>query len=255
VTDVPSRDELAKLLEAGRITGDVATDRESNTGNIRRMLARETNYDFGLSLDRGWSYEQVVGLMAERVGIDPDPERTAGADTISTESCLDALDRMAETLAEVASRRGSVLLATGHPTGLLVVHQGIARALRAAGCEVLTPADGERVPIEDRPVSVLYVGDVGVLASRAHLLHTHRPEPMRTALAALGSRPDLVVADHGWAGAAGEAGVRTVGFADCNDPALFVGAAEGKLEVVVPLDDNVVPSRYAPMTAYLLRHL
>ena len=39
--------------------------------------------------------------------------------------------------------------------------------------------------------------------------------------------PDLVVADHGWAGAAGQAGVTAVGFADCNDPALFVGEAEG----------------------------
>ena len=53
--------------------------------------------------------------------------------------------------------------------------------------------------------------------------------------------PDLVVADHGWAGAAGQAGVTAVGFADCNDPALFVGEAEGLVAVSVPLDDNVPP--------------
>ncbi|MEV4253189.1 phosphatase [Spirillospora sp. NPDC049652] len=64
--------------------------------------------------------------------------------------------------------------------------------------------------------------------------------------------PDLAIADHGWAGAAGEAGVDTVGFADCNDPALFAGAAEGKIQVVVPLDDGISPHQYAPMTAYLL---
>ncbi|QKG22786.1 phosphatase [Actinomadura verrucosospora] len=64
--------------------------------------------------------------------------------------------------------------------------------------------------------------------------------------------PDLAIADHGWAGAAGQAGIDTVGFADCNDPALFAGAAEGKIDVVVPLDDGVSPHHYAPLTAYLL---
>jgi hypothetical protein len=65
--------------------------------------------------------------------------------------------------------------------------------------------------------------------------------------------PDLVVADHGWAGAAGQAGIDSVGFADCNDPALFVGEAEGTVLVCVPLDDNVAPALYDPMTEYLLK--
>ena len=44
-----------------------------------------------------------------------------------------------------------------------------------------------------------------MLASGGELLHTHEPEPMRALLAALDEPPDLVVADHGWAGAAAEA--------------------------------------------------
>jgi hypothetical protein len=255
MTAVPTRGELFTHLDSHLITGDVATGRDSNTTNIVRMLDRETNYDFGLTLGDGWNYETVVALMADRVGIDPDTSRTEGSDTISTERCLDALDRMADTIGAVAARRGSVLLATGHPTGLLVVHQAVARALRAAGCRVITAGDERPVPIENRPVKVLYVPDVAVLATRAHLLHTHRPEPMRTILAAIDGAPDLVVADHGWAGAAAEAGLPTVGFADCNDPALFLGEADGKVDVVVPLDDNVTPAYYAPMTAYLLRHV
>jgi hypothetical protein len=253
----PTRDELSAHLAATRIVGDVATDRDSTTTNIRRMLDRETNYDFGLTLGRDWSYGEVLALMADRVGIDPDPNRTEGPDTISAKRCLDALDRMADVITDVAGRRGTVLAATGHPTGLLVVHQAVARALRAAGCLVVTAGDETPVPIENRPVKVLYVADVAVLATRAHLLHTHRPEPMRTVLAASASGPaiDLVMADHGWAGAAAEAGLRTIGFADCNDPALFVGECEGKVDVVVPLDDNVTPAYYSPLIAYLLRQL
>ena len=64
--------------------------------------------------------------------------------------------------------------------------------------------------------------------------------------------PDLVIADHGFAGAAGAAGLLVVGFADCNDPALFMGEAEGRVDVAVPLDDNVQPDLYEPVTAFLV---
>jgi hypothetical protein len=54
-------------------------------------------------------------------------------------------------------------------------------------------------------------------------------------------------------GRAAQDGIDTVGFADSNDPALFLAEAEGTLTVCVPLDDHVVnPRFYEPMTAYLL---
>ena len=60
------------------------------------------------------------------------------------------------------------------------------------------------------------------------------------------ARPDLVVADHGFAGAAIEAGVDTVSVADVNDPALIVAKAQGRTDVVVVMDDNVSPEAYWP---------
>ncbi|HET9250099.1 MAG TPA: phosphatase, partial [Actinomycetota bacterium] len=74
--------------------------------------------------------------------------------------------------------------------------------------------------------------------------HTHRPEAMRRMLA--DERPDLVVADHGFAGAAVEAGVETLSIADVNDPALIVAKAQGRTEVVVVLDDHVPADAYWP---------
>jgi hypothetical protein len=59
-------------------------------------------------------------------------------------------------------------------------------------------------------------------------------------------RPDLVVADHGFAGAAIEASVETLSIADVNDPALIVAKAQGRTEVVVVLDDHVPPEAYWP---------
>ena len=91
---------------------------------------------------------------------------------------------------------------------------------------------------------------MGTLGNGASLLHTHGAEPMQHLLREL-DRVDLVVADHGWAGAAAQAGIDTLALADCNDPALFVAEAEGKPVVTVPLDDNVRPHLYDPLSAYV----
>jgi hypothetical protein len=246
-----NRDELLAHLVATRIAGDVATPRADNLANINHLLDREPKYTFGLTTARAWDFAQVLALMADRVGIDPDPDRRRGGDRIDPVRCLDGLDRARARILDVMRSRGRVLLATGHPTGLLAFHQQVAVALRAAGCEILQPADDTAVTVDGHRGRVLYVGGVAVLATGAHLLHTHRPEPMRVALAACEQPPDLVVADHGWAGTAGESGLVTVGFADCNDPALFVGEAEGKVAVTVPLDDNVSPRHYAPLAGYV----
>jgi hypothetical protein len=64
--------------------------------------------------------------------------------------------------------------------------------------------------------------------------------------------PDLILADHGWAGTAIKRGVETVCFTDVNDPAIAVAKAEGMVEVVVPLDDNLPPSVYDPLRDYLV---
>jgi hypothetical protein len=98
----------------------------------------------------------------------------------------------------------------------------------------------------------LYIDRVGVLADGARLLHTHEAWPMR-ALLETAEPPDLVVADHGFAGAAVEYGIETVALNDVNDPAIAVAKARRKIDVVVPLDDNVPPSLYRPLAGVLVR--
>ena len=256
----PDRAALRAHLVASRIAGDVATSREDNLLKYGMLAARLPKAMFGLEPTGRWNLGDILALMAERVGVSPDPTHLRGQDRIDPDLTIDALDRMAEHLARAARDRSRVLLATGHPAGLLVVHQAVAAALETAGATVLTPGDGfawqsmTRWGKVDRHIR--YISGVAVASDMGNLNHTHSAQPMRGLLAALHDTgealPDLVVGDHGWAGAAGQAGVPAVGFADCNDPALFVGEAEGLVAVSVPLDDNVPPHHYAPMTAYLL---
>jgi hypothetical protein len=251
-----TRDELARHLVAARIAGDVATPRQSNIANITKMLERRWDYHFGLQPDREWSPEEVLKVLADRVGMDPDIARDEGADRIDPDRTVDALDAAAVLLADAARERISVVVATGHPTGVLSLHLKVAAALTAAGCTLLTPAAEQPVRAEHlhARARIRYLGDVAMLCNGADFLHTHAAEPMQALLAA-GPRPDLVLADHGWAGAAAQAGIPTIGLADTNDPAMFVGAEEGKVTVAVPLDDNVAPALYRPLADYLLRHL
>ncbi|KRV47811.1 phosphatase [Wenjunlia vitaminophila] len=251
---VPTRTQLIDHLVRTRIAGDVATPRENNRAHYKELVEGNRHYWLGLEFGDRWTDEHaVLSVMAERCGVVADPDYRVGQDTIDPELTVDALDRMAVALRKAAEGRHRVLVATGHPAGLLPVHQAVAVALKAVGCTLYALPSRKLYADEG---DIRQVGDVAMIHRQGSLMHTHSPEPMATILAALEEDgeplPDLVLADHGWAGRAGQCGISTVGFADCNDPALFLGEAEGTLAAVVPLDDNVPPQFYAPMTAYLL---
>ncbi|MEP7055721.1 MAG: phosphatase, partial [Actinomycetota bacterium] len=116
---------------------------------------------------------------------------------------------------------------------------------------VLTPAAGRRVECDGGSRTIRYVDGVALLSSRGFVRHSHSPAAMESLLAG-GLDADLVVADHGWAGAAGAAGLDVIAFADTNEPALYVAADEGSIGIVVPLDDNLRARNYRPITAALL---
>jgi hypothetical protein len=205
--------------------------------------------------------------MADKCGVSGNPRHRTGRDVIDPERTLAALDAFADRLAAVAQRSGAVLLGTGHPHRLLGFYAAFADALSAAGCTVLTPAHGRRVDITTRfglrTHNLEYVRGVALVrAPEAKSsggepgAHTHSPLPVRTALAAAaesgGPLPELVIGDHGWVCGAGQLGFEAMGPADTNDPAPFVGEAEGVVSVVVPLDDAVRSDYYRPLTRYVL---
>jgi Phosphatase len=292
---VPSRAELLTHLRDTRIAGRVATPRENNLLHYRLLAERDPHYLLGLDPSPSWTSESVLELMAARVGVSPDPRYREGVDTIDPELTVAALDRYASRLATAAARRETVFFATGHPKNLAPLYQGFADALRARGCPILHAGEGWGYEASTRfgrrrltigysagygdsgpssasasvstsstssapsPASSPADGDVAALEDAGDPVHTHASRPIEAVLAALAAAgsppPDLVVADHGWCGGAGRAGVDAVGFADCNDPALFVGEDEGTVRVSVPLDDGLVPALYEPLGRYVLGRL
>ncbi|MHA7154367.1 phosphatase [Arthrobacter sp. TMN-50] len=245
--------ELAAYLDSVRITGTVATPREDNLRHMQLFLEGSEHLEFGVRTTRQWMFDEVFDLMHDRVGISPDRGHLTGQDTIDSSKCVAALDRFGSVLGGAVAAGQRILFATGHPAGLLPVHAALAAAARRAGATVVDVPEGQ--PFREGDIRQLF----GVLVWHQHggLAHTHSPEPMQLSLDLLAANgepaPDLVVADHGWAGYAASAGIAALGFADCNDPGLFVSEAEGQLKVAVPLDDNLCPGVYEPMVEYLLK--
>ncbi|WP_406137507.1 phosphatase [Streptomyces sp. NBC_01089] len=258
---------LRAHLLAARLAGPVATPREVSLRSYRLFAARDPRVTLGIHPEQVWGEPELLRLMAERCGVSGDPGQVSGPDVIDPERTLAGLDAFAVRLGEAAARGASVLFGTGHPHRLLGFYAALADALSAAGCTVLTPAQGRSVDITTRfgvrTHLLEYVRGVALMREPGVRqpgsepgAHTHSPLPVRVALeAAAGDAyglPGLVVGDHGWVCGAGQLGVEAIGLADTDDPALFVGEAEGRVSVAVPLDDAVRPHYYRPLIRYVL---
>ncbi|MBO1337101.1 phosphatase [Streptomyces sp. VRA16 Mangrove soil] len=258
---------LRAHLLAARLAGPVATSREESLRSYRLFEARDPRVLLGLDPEWVWGRRDLLALMADKCGVSPDPDHISGHDVIDPERTLAALDAFGDRIGRAAATRAPVLFGTGHPHRLLGFYASLADALSAVGCPVLTPAQGLSVDITTRfglrTYNLDYVRGVALVREPGAWppgsetgAHTHSPLPVRTALSALaeagGPLPELVVGDHGWACGAGQLGFDAIGLADTDDPALFVGEAEGQVSVVVPLDDAVRSDYYRPLTRYVL---
>ncbi|MFD5101026.1 phosphatase [Streptomyces albidochromogenes] len=258
---------LRAHLLASRLAGTVATSREASLRSYRLFAARDPRVLLGLDPEWAWGEADVMALMAAKCGVSGDPGCVSGADVIDPERTLAGLEAFAGRLGEAAAQGVPVLFGTGHPHRLLGFYADLADALSAAGCLVLTPAQGRCVDITTRfgvrTYNLDYVRGVALVREPGARVpvsdtgaHSHSPLPVRVALAAAeeggGPLPGLVVGDHGWVCGAGQLGFEAIGLADTDDPALFVGEAEGRVSVAVPLDDAVRSDYYRPLTRYVL---
>jgi Phosphatase len=241
------RDELERGLLEGGVAGPATHPLDNVRGNILMLVQGDPDKQFGLrDLPGTFSFEDILDLVAAGAGVPIDHEARYGVVRIAPGPILDACTAMGDRLAAAAASRERVVLATGHPIGLGLFYAQLDRLLRERGARVLAPAHGEswRDPRLPHRWFVDHWGGVGMLTDGTEPRHTHSPQAMQRMLVDV--RPDLVVADHGFAGAAIEAGVETLGIADVNDPALIVAKAQGRTEVIVVMDDHVAPDAYWP---------
>jgi hypothetical protein len=227
-------------------------DRPNVLWKIDRLVSGDGDSRFGLSGLTRLSARHVLGMVAMEAGFDADPSKREGNVPIDPWRVLTACDQAGQRLAEAAGRGERVVLATGHPAGLILLYMAVARLLEIGGASILKPARGRGWKEAGRHREIRYMHGVAVLTDLGGTLHTHGAGPMQLMLEE--ARPDLVVADHGFAGAAIEAGIDTISIADVNDPALVVAKHQGRTDIVIVMDDNVQPEGYWPCFQAIASH-
>jgi hypothetical protein len=243
--------QAREALAAGGIVGPHQSHtRQNNISKIHGLIEAPSDEWFGLSGMDAYSATQVLGWLADLTGCSTDLEDVAGCDVMDGNKTVAAIVRAALRLREEAARGAVILAATGHPTGMLEHNIRVIDAFRRAGGKVLHLREEETFLVGRREAEVRYVGSVGCFADWGALKHTHSAVPMEELLRAE-PWPDIVLGDHGFAGAAIERGIPTVAVMDINDPALAVawarsGAHDSKDVLIIPMDDNRPPRSYEP---------
>ena len=230
------------LLKAGVAGTNTSHGAEDNLYKIGRLLDGEPSQTFGMDeLLEGVTFDEAYEAVTRQTGHPPDREETGGRGCIDPARTAAGLVEAGERVRTAAEAGGTFVFATGHPGALLSYYLGLAAWVDELGGHPLVARPQGRY---ERGSILDWVGPVGALGDGASLRHTHDASPMRDLLRELDGI-DLVVADHGFAGAAVAAGIPTAAVMDTNDPALAVVARRGADLTVVPIDDNRPLGSYA----------
>jgi len=237
---------------AGGVAGIATHPLDNVRGNPQMLLDRDPDKEFGLSgLQEGMSLERVLSLVEQSAGAPIDRDGRYGPVEIDPGPILDACGAVAPRLARATADGETTLLATGHPTGLAHLYHELALELAERGAKVEAPPS---VRWRHEGLSHDWVVDhwdgVAMMTDGREPRHTHSPFAMQRILDVV--RPDVVFADHGFAGAAIEAEIETISIADVNDPALLVAKAQGRTQHVLVFDDHVDPNAYWPVFVALM---
>ncbi len=235
-------------LENAGITGrHVSHERHRSLKKIDQLIAGDPDATFGLSGCDVYSPGEVLGFMAELTGCSADLSDVTCDDWIDPDLTIAGILEAGRRLRGAARSGALLLVVTGHPTGMLEHHIRVADHYVEAGGKILRTREDEGLPIGSKGTlrEIRYTGGVGCVADWGQLLHTHKADAME-ALLSVEPWPDLVLGDHGFAGAAIERGIPTIAVMDINDHALAVASAQGRDVTIVPMDDNRLPRLYEP---------
>jgi hypothetical protein len=169
--------------------------------------------------------------------------REPGEAYIDPDATIAGVQAASAQLGEACRSGARIIVASGHPGPLLNHHAQLVEAITAAGGKVIKPGDEMGVTLAGARRIYRYLQGVGQVTDGVRGLHTHSPLPMEQVLDG-GELPDLVFADHGFAGASVARGIPVIACIDTNDTALAVARARGRDVTLIPLDDGRRPDAY-----------
>jgi hypothetical protein len=245
-----TREEVtARLLQGGVAGPHRSHSREDNILKASQLASGEPDSTFGMPELASATTEEGLDAVAAVTGA-----REPGEPYIDPETTIAGVQAAAARLGEACRKGATIIVASGHPGPLLNHHARLVEAVTAAGGKVIRPRDEMGVTLDGARRIYRYLQGVGAVTDGLRGLHTHSPIPMEQALDA-GELPELVFADHGFAGAAVVRGIPVIACMDTNDTALAVARARGRDVTLIPLDDGRRPDAYDVIAEMFQQHL
>jgi hypothetical protein len=239
---------IERRLVKLRLSGpDLSHTRLNNLRAVQKMVDGDTYATFGIRSvveylrEQNVEVEEALKVVASVTKCSQDISYTEGRGYISPQSTIKGLKATAAALRRVSSQGGRVMFATGHPGSMIEYYSELAALVHRMGGRVVDLARGQVVEQgadQDHVKVVDSTGGVAFLSDTCAALHWHDPRPMELMLDDAAVMPDLVVADHGFAGEAINRGIPTVAVMDTNDPGLAIARKIGANVIIVPMNDN-----------------
>ena len=239
---------IERKLTKWRLAGpELSHSRLNNLDAVKRLVGGDPYVTFGIRAVLDYVRAEdpephdVLKIISEFTKCSQDIGYTQGRGYISPSSTIKGLRAGASAIKRVAGQGGSVLFATGHPGAMIDFYSELAYVVRRLGGRVLDLSKGQVVQQGedmDQVKVVDSINSIGILSDTCSALHSHDSRPMELVLNDADKMPDLVVADHGFAGEAINRGIPTVAVMDTNDPGLAVAKRLGANVVLVPMNDN-----------------
>lgn len=254
-TGIPTPGELAQRLERLKVAGWIDTPVHDVHRKARMLAAGEANVLFGLGALLPTTVEEIFAALNRLASWDfASPNGSRGRSWVSPDGLAAQAEAVAARLRQACERGERVFFGTGHPTGPLEMYVRLADAMRERGADIARVAEGDAYEGYSGGAQIRYVCDVACVSMGGDLAHTHSARPMEFLLG-LGLSVDLVIGDHGFAGAALARQTDAVAVVDTNDPALVLAWGRGLSIWPILCDDNRPPGSYESLTKFLVSRL
>jgi len=246
-----------QYILASRLIGPPgAHSRENILGKIAKFVEKQQcgedgQYRLNLPILKR---QEILDKVIRVCGISNEPEYLEGQDWVSIDAFKNGILPAVNIAGKIARESGTILMATGHPESLPPAYTYIGKCLVNEGAHLYNPSIYS-IPSTKHNQWLGSICGVTMVFKTTEVKHTHDDCRLYEILLKEKVRPDLVIADHGMAGAAIRSGIPTIAIVDTNDIELIVASCTYPDRVFpVPLNDNagIKPTM---ALAYYFEHL
>src|SRR5438128_1659603 len=137
------REELLRAAVEGRVAGVVSHPLDNVLSKIDRLCMGDPDLQFGMTGLQRFAPMGVLDLVTDACGWAPLADARVGPFEVDPSRVLDACEEIGDRLAFACRNGERMIMATGHPVGLMLLYVEVGRLLTERGVSLLRPIEGQ----------------------------------------------------------------------------------------------------------------